>query len=122
MTVEFLDAYEKSLEYFDNDELAANVFVTKYALSNKRGDFLEESPYQMHRRLASEFARIEKKYPNPMSYEEIHGLFENFKYVVPQGSPIRSAAEDAAREPCHDRQAAARDLRAEEAAARRRGP
>ena len=84
----YSEAFKSSLEYFDGDELAANVFVTKYALSNKRGDFLEESPYQMHRRLASEFARVEKKYPNPMSEKEIFDLLDGFKYVVPQGSPM----------------------------------
>ena len=67
---DFKNAFEKSLEYFDGDELAANVFITKYALTNKEGDILEETPDDMHRRLASEFARVEAKYPNPMTEEE----------------------------------------------------
>ena len=85
---DFKNAFEKSLEYFDGDELAANVFITKYALTNKEGDILEETPDDMHRRLASEFARVEAKYPNPMSEDEIFALFRDFKYVVPQGSPM----------------------------------
>jgi len=81
-------AFAKSLEYFDNDELAANVFVTKYALTNKRGDFLEETPDDMHERIATEFARIEAKYPNSMTKDEIFALLKDFKYIVPQGSPM----------------------------------
>ena len=86
--VDFKGAFEKSLEYFDGDELAANVFVTKYALTSKEGEILETTPDDMHRRMAKEFARIEEKYPNPMSEEEIFSLFKDFKYVVPQGSPM----------------------------------
>lgn len=85
---DFSSAFEKSLQYFDGDELAANVFVTKYALTNKEGDILENTPDDMHRRLAKEFARIEQKYPNPMSEDEIFSLFQDFKYIVPQGSPM----------------------------------
>ena len=81
-------AMEKSLEYFGGDDLAANVFVTKYALTDKNGNVCEETPKDMHRRLSKEFHRIEKKYPNPMSEEEIYQLLDNFKYVVPQGSPM----------------------------------
>ena len=84
----FKNAFERSLEYFDGDELAANVFVTKYALTDRSGNVLETSPDDMHRRLASEYARMEKKYPNPLSEEEIYNLFKDFKYVVPQGSPM----------------------------------
>ena len=84
----FDDAYQKSLEYFDGDELAANVFVAKYALTNRHGDVLELTPDEMHHRMAHEFARIEQKYSNPMSEEEIYELFKGFKYVVPQGSPM----------------------------------
>ena len=80
----FDDAFDKSLEYFGGDELAANVFVTKYALTDKEGNILEKTPDDMHRRLAKEFSRIEKKYPNPMSEDEIYSLFKDFKYVVPQ--------------------------------------
>ena len=84
----FLEALEKSLEYFDGDSLAANVFVTKYALTDRESTIHETSPDDMHRRMASEFARIEKKHPNSMSEEEIYELFKDFKYVVPQGSPM----------------------------------
>lgn len=82
------EAFRDSLEYFDGDELAANVFITKYALTDKGGEIHETSPSDMHLRMAKEFARIEKKYPNPMSEDEILHLLEDFKYVVPQGSPM----------------------------------
>ncbi|MDB4337649.1 ribonucleoside-diphosphate reductase, adenosylcobalamin-dependent, partial [bacterium] len=82
------EVFESSLEYFKGDELASNVFVTKYALSNKHGDYLETSPHDMHKRIASEFARIEKKYPKPMTEDEIFNLLDSFSYVVPQGSPM----------------------------------
>lgn len=85
---EFKEAFDKSLEYFDGDELAANVFVTKYALTSKDGEILESTPDDMHRRMAKEFARVEQKYPNPMTEDEIFNLFKDFKYVVPQGSPM----------------------------------
>lgn len=84
----FDEAFKASVEYFDGDELAANVFVTKYALTTPAGDVLEKTPREMHRRLAREFARIEKKYPNPMGEEEIFGLLDGFEYLVPQGSPM----------------------------------
>ena len=87
-TFSYDEAFRASLEYFKGDELAANVFVTKYALTDKDGKIYESNPSQMHRRLAREFSRIEKKYPNPMSETEIFELFNNFKYVVPQGSPM----------------------------------
>jgi len=85
---EFSDAFESCLAYFNGDELAANVFLTKYALTTKDGDILESSPDDMHLRLAKEFSRIESMYPNPMSEDEIYDLFSNFKYIVPQGSPM----------------------------------
>lgn len=85
---DFSEAFEKSLSYFDGDELAANVFLTKYALTTKEGEILEATPDDMHRRLAREFSRIESRYENPMSEDEIYELFKNFKYVVPQGSPM----------------------------------
>ena len=87
-TYSFEEAFAKSLEYFDGDELAANVFVAKYALTDKDGKLYEASPDDMHRRLAKEFARVESSYENPMSEEEIYELFKDFKYVVPQGSPM----------------------------------
>ena len=84
----FDTALKSSVEYFGGDELSANVFVTKYALCDKDGMYHEETPADMHLRLAKEFARVEAKYPNPMTQSEIQGLFENFKYIVPQGSPM----------------------------------
>lgn len=82
------EALKKSIEYFNGDELAAEVFITKYAMRNEKLELVEASPDQMHHRLAKEFARIEKKYPSPMSEEEIFSLFDKFKYVCPQGSPM----------------------------------
>jgi ribonucleoside-diphosphate reductase alpha chain len=81
-------SFQESLEYFSGDDLAANVFVTKYALTDKLGVIHEKNPDEMHRRMAKEFARIEKKYTNPMSEDEIYGLLKAFRYVVPQGSPM----------------------------------
>lgn len=78
---------ESTLEYFNGDELAADVFM-KYVLRDQEGNILELNPDHSHRRIAKEFARIEMKYPNPMSEEEIYGLLKDFKYVVPQGSPM----------------------------------
>lgn len=82
------DAIKKSIEYFNGDELAASVFVDKYALKNEDGDVLEATPDELHKRLAKEFARIEQKYPNPLSEDEIYESIKNFKYIVPQGSPM----------------------------------
>jgi len=82
------EAIKKSIEYFEGDNLAAEVFVTKYAMRNEKLELVEATPEQMHRRLAKEFFRTESKYPNPMTEEEIFGLFDHFKYVVPQGSPM----------------------------------
>ena len=86
--ITYEDALRDSCEYFGGDELAASVFVTKYALTDLEGNLVESNPDQMHKRLAREFARIESKYKNPMSEEEIYNLFKGFKYVVPQGSPM----------------------------------
>jgi len=82
------EALEMSTKYFEGDDLAANVFLGKYALTDPQGNLLEETPDDMHRRLAKEFARIEQKYSNPMSEDEIFELFKDFKYIVPQGSPM----------------------------------
>lgn len=79
---------EASTQYFEGDELAAKVFVDKYALQNNSGEYLERTPADMHRRLAKEFARIENKYPNPLSEEDIFSLLDHYKYIVPQGSPM----------------------------------
>lgn len=81
-------AMKESVEYFGGDDLAASVFLGKYALTEPDGNIVESTPDAMHRRLAKEFARIEKKYPNPMSEDEIYDLFKDFKYVIPQGSPM----------------------------------
>lgn len=87
--VTFNEAYKQSLEYFNGDEIAANVFLTKpYALTDTTGDILEPTPDHMHRRLAKELARIEKKYPNPLTEEEIYEYQAGFKYIVAQGSPM----------------------------------
>jgi ribonucleotide reductase alpha subunit len=77
----------KTSEYFENDELAPDVFM-KYALRDSEGNLLEDSPDMMHARLAQEFARVEAKYPNPMSAGEIRDLLSNFALVIPQGSPM----------------------------------
>lgn len=82
------EAYNASLEYFGGDELAAKVWVTKYALKDSFGNIFEKTPADMHHRIASEIARIERNYPNPMSEEEIFGLLDKFKFIVPQGSPM----------------------------------
>lgn len=76
------------IEYFGGDELSANVWIDKYALKDKNGDILEQTPNDMHKRLASEFARIEARYANPINLEEILQLMVNFKYIIPQGSPM----------------------------------
>ena len=86
---------EKTLEYFNGDELAANVFLTKYALKDKNGNILEETPDEMHKRMAKEFARIEKKYKKgALSYKEIYELLKDFKQIVPQGSPMMGIGND----------------------------
>jgi ribonucleoside-diphosphate reductase alpha chain len=84
----FDQAYQAALAYFKGDELAAKVWVNKYALKDAFGNIYEQSPDDMHKRLASEIARIEAKYPNPLSEEELFNLFDHFKYIVPQGSPM----------------------------------
>ena len=81
------DIMKSSVEYFGGDELAANVWMNKYALRDGN-DIFELNPDMMHRRLAREFARIENKYPNPMSEDTIYGLMKDFKYIIPQGSPM----------------------------------
>lgn len=82
-------AVAASTKYFNGDELAAKVFVDKYAMHNSNDELVEQTPADMHRRIAKEFARIEaKKFKNPMSEETIFGLLDNFKYIVPQGSPM----------------------------------
>lgn len=82
------EIFQEVKEYFDGDELAAGVWIDKYALKDKDGNIMERTPEDMHHRLASEFARIERRYANPMSEELIFSLMDHFKYVVPQGSPM----------------------------------
>ena len=82
------EAFKASLEYFGGDELAARVWVNKYALKNSNGEIFEQSPTDMHWRLANEIARIEQKYPNPTSAEEIFKLLDHFRYIIPAGSPM----------------------------------
>ena len=82
------EAIEKSTAYFKGDGLAADVFVHKYALKNADGVLLELTPDDMHHRIAKEIARIEKKYPNPMKEDEIFELIRDFRYIIPQGSPM----------------------------------
>ena len=84
---------KSSVEYFGGDELAANVWMNKYALRDD-DKIYELNPDMMHHRLASEFARIEQNYPNPMSEETIYGLLKDFKYVIPQGSPMSGIGND----------------------------
>lgn len=84
----FEEAYEASVKYFGGDELAARVWVSKYALKDSEGNIYELTPSDMHHRIASELARIEAHYPNPMSEKDIYSLLDNFDYIVPQGSPM----------------------------------
>lgn len=87
-TYTYDEALEASKEYFKDDDLAATVWVNKYALKDSAGNLYEKDPSDMHHRIASEIARIERNYPNPMSEEEVYGLLDNFRYIVPQGSPM----------------------------------
>ena len=87
-TYTFDEAYKKSIEYFNGDELAAKVWVNKYAIKDSYGNIYEQSPDDMHWRIARELARIERNYPNPMSEQELYDLLKDFKYIIPQGSPM----------------------------------
>ena len=87
-TYTYDEAVKKSLEYFKGDELAASVWANKYALKDSFGNLYESNPDQMHWRIAGEIARIEQKYPNPLSVEDVYALLKDFKYIVPQGSPM----------------------------------
>lgn len=87
-TYTYDEAYEASLQYFGGDELAARVWVNKYAMKDSQGLIYEKSPEQMHWRIANEIARIEKKYPNPMTAEEVFELLDHFRYIIPAGSPM----------------------------------
>ncbi len=87
-TFTYQQAYEASLKYFDGDELAARVWATKYALKDSFGHLYELTPDDMHHRIAREIARIENKYPNPLSEDRLFELMSHFRYIVPQGSPM----------------------------------
>ena len=84
----FEEAFEEALKYFAGDELAARVWVNKYSMKDSFGNIYEKSPKDMHWRIANEIARIEKKYKNPMSAQEIFDLLDHFKYIIPAGSPM----------------------------------
>lgn len=84
----FEEAFEEALKYFAGDELAARVWVNKYSMKDSFGNIYEKSPEDMHWRIANEIARIEKKYKNPMSAQEIFDLLDHFKYIIPAGSPM----------------------------------
>lgn len=87
-TYSYDEAYNASLEYFKGDELAARVWVNKYAVKDSFGNIYEKSPEDMHWRIANEVARIEAKYPNALSSQELFDLLDHFKYIIPQGSPM----------------------------------
>ena len=84
----FEESFEEALKYFAGDELAARVWVNKYSMKDSFGNIYEKSPKDMHWRIANEIARIEKKYKNPMSAQEIFDLLDHFKYIIPAGSPM----------------------------------
>lgn len=87
-TYTFDEANNASLEYFNGDSLAARVWTSKYALRDSEGHIFEKTPADMHHRIAAELARIENKYPNPLSHDELFELLDGFRYIVPQGSPM----------------------------------
>ena len=88
------EAFKASLDYFAGDELAARVWVNKYAMKDSFGNIFEKSPADMHHRIASELARIERKYPNPVPEEEIFDLIDLFRYIIPAGSPMTGIGND----------------------------
>ena len=87
-TYSYEEAFQATLAYFDGDELAARVWVNKYAMKDSFGNIYEKSPVDMHHRLAAEMARIERKYPNPVPEEEIFSLLDHFRFIIPAGSPM----------------------------------
>ena len=88
LTYTFDEAFKASVDYFGGDELAAKVWVNKYAVKDSFGKIYEKTPDDMHWRIANEIARVEKKYKNPMTAAQLHDLLKGFKYIVPQGSPM----------------------------------
>ncbi len=93
-TYAYEEAFEASLQYFQGDELAARVWVNKYAVKDSFGNIYEKSPEDMHWRIANEIARIEAKYSNALTAEELFGLLDHFRYIVPQGSPMTGIGND----------------------------
>ena len=93
-TYTYEEAFQASMNYFEGDELAARVWVNKYAMKDSFGQIYECSPEDMHRRIAREIARIEQKYQNPMSEDEIFGLLDHFRYIIPAGSPMTGIGND----------------------------
>lgn len=92
---QFNEALQASKDYFNGDELAANVFLNKYALKDNNDNLLEKTPIDMHQRISKEFSRIEKnKFKNPLSEEQIFELLDHFKYIIPQGSPMYGIGND----------------------------
>lgn len=87
-TYSYEEAFQATLAYFDGDELAARVWVNKYAMKDSFGNIYEKSPADMHHRLAAEMARIERKYPNPVPKEEIFSVLDHFRFIIPAGSPM----------------------------------
>lgn len=87
-TYTYEEAYAASLAYFDGDELAARVWVTKYAMKDSFGHIYEKSPVDMHWRMAREIARVESKYPKALSAQQVFDLLDHFRYLVPAGSPM----------------------------------
>lgn len=94
LTFTYDEAYESTLKYFNGDDLAAKVWVSKYALKDSDGNIYEKNPDDMHRRIASEIARIEANYPNALSEKEVFNLIKNFRYIIPQGSPMTGIGND----------------------------
>ncbi|MFR9580742.1 MAG: adenosylcobalamin-dependent ribonucleoside-diphosphate reductase, partial [Rikenellaceae bacterium] len=86
--VSYNDALSKSRDYFEGDDLAATVWLSKYALKDSFGNIYEMTPEDMHKRIASEIVRIESQYPNPLGFDEVFALLDHFKYVIPQGGPM----------------------------------
>lgn len=82
------NVFNSTLEYFNQDLLQTQVWIDKYCLKDLNGNYLELNPDDMHKRLAKELARIEQKYPNPLSYEEIYNLLRDFKFILPGGSML----------------------------------
>ena len=93
-TYTYDDALAASLEYFDGDELAARVWVNKYAMKDSFGNIYERTPADMHWRIANEIARVERQYENPMTAQEVFDLLDHFRYIVPAGSPMTGIGND----------------------------